>query len=65
MKAKITRQQTPGRMRNSDVVSIFDSDGREIAIRRGQIPQLIKLLKDIRLKSEGSLELLEYCGKVW
>ena len=65
MKVVITHQETKGRMRNSDTISLFDSDGREIAIRRGQIPQVIRLLKDIRVKSEGSLILLEHAGVVW
>lgn len=64
MKAQITRQ---GLTRDGDTVSIWDSDGREIAIRRKQIGPLIKLLKDMRKREYGEtgLEYLEYCGVVW
>lgn len=62
IKAKVTHK---GFTREGDTISVFDGDGREIAIRRVQISPLRKLLKDISKKDAGSLKYLEYCGYVW
>lgn len=62
MKARIAHK---GLHRQSDTLSLFDNDNREIAIRHSQIGGLIKLLKDISKKDTGSLEWLEYSGVVW
>lgn len=47
IKAKVTHK---GSSSNGDVISIFDADGREIAIRRHQIKLLRSLLKGIGKK---------------
>lgn len=62
IQAKISHK---GFTKESDTISIFDSDGREIAIHRQQISSLRKLLRDISKKDIGSLKYLEYCGCAW
>jgi hypothetical protein len=61
MRAKVTYQ---GRVRDSDTISIWDNDGREIAIHRKQIKPLIKLLKEVDKREYGQLglEYLEAYG---
>ena len=46
MKVQTTRFKQPPWFSPGDTVSIFDNDGREIAIQRYQIPELTKLLKE-------------------
>jgi len=54
MRAQVTWK---GMRFESDTISIFDDDGREIAIHRDQIPKLIELLKAIEKREFGKLGL--------
>ena len=54
MRAQVTWK---GWLPESDTISIFDDDNREIAIHRDQIPDLMKLLKAIEKREFGKLGL--------